>query len=224
MCNLFSAASDEMEEQMFSKLLLAGVATAGLLLAGLQKASAQVVYACVSSIGNIVIVAGPNAPCPPSAGGPTWTKVTLGGPSPALGSANFFCPNSSTRYLINGSIPGVGFITGTSFGSPIFYDGTNFLVGNAGTYLLHFSADGVGLLDQSLQVPIQVAMSVNGVQVAPPQGRTWTFNPIGGLAQQFGTMAGNILISVAANTVIQLFINRVSIIGNGCSVIFTRLQ
>ena len=58
-----------------SKLLLATVAAIGLLLAGPQKASAQVIYACGSSIGSIVIVAA-NAACPPSAGGPTWTKIS----------------------------------------------------------------------------------------------------------------------------------------------------
>jgi hypothetical protein len=207
-----------MEEQTFSKLLLAGVATVGLLLAGPQKASAQVVYACVSSIGNIVIVAGPNAPCPPSAGGPTWTKVTLGGASPALGAANFFCPQSSSSSIVyppNGSIPGFGFLTGASFGSPILYNGTNFFVGNAGTYLVHFSADVVGS-----STAIQVAMSINGVQVAPPQGRTWTSFASGTTA----TLAGDVLISVAANTVIQFFSPNGIIINNGCSIIFTRLQ
>ena len=60
---------------MFSKLLLASIATIGLLLTGPQKASAQVVYACVSSIGNIAIVAA-NANCPPAVGGATWTKIS----------------------------------------------------------------------------------------------------------------------------------------------------
>jgi hypothetical protein len=64
-----------MEEQMFSKLLLASVAAIGLLLVGPQKASAQVVYACVSSIGNIVMVAA-NANCPPNVGSATWTKIS----------------------------------------------------------------------------------------------------------------------------------------------------
>ena len=63
---------------MLSKLFLATVATIGLLLAGPQKASAQVVHACVSSAANSPIIIEPtaDAPCPPSAGGQTWTKIS----------------------------------------------------------------------------------------------------------------------------------------------------
>ena len=67
-----------------SKLLLASVTAIGLLLAGPQKASAQTIFACVSSAANSPIIIEPtaDAPCPPSAGGVTWTKVTLGAAGP----------------------------------------------------------------------------------------------------------------------------------------------
>ena len=86
---------------MFSKVLLASVATIGLLLAGPQKASAQVIYACVTSIGNISIVAGPNAPCP---GGTkiSWNATTSGG---MPGPTNLLYP-----YVLNQN----GFDTGFS--------------------------------------------------------------------------------------------------------------
>ena len=60
---------------MSQKLLLASVATIGLLLAGPQKASAEVIYACVNPIGNIAIVASANASCPPNVGSATWVKI-----------------------------------------------------------------------------------------------------------------------------------------------------
>jgi hypothetical protein len=49
-----------MEDSM-SKLLLATVAAIGLLLAGPQKASAQTVFACVSSAANSPIIIEPTA-------------------------------------------------------------------------------------------------------------------------------------------------------------------
>jgi hypothetical protein len=92
-----------MEEQMFSKLLLASVAAIGLLLAGPQKASAQTIFACVSSIGNIVIVAA-NANCPPAGGGPTWTKISW--------NASSAQPASTTNLLFPFVVNANGFDTG----------------------------------------------------------------------------------------------------------------
>jgi hypothetical protein len=88
---------------MFSKLLLASVATIGLLLAGPQKAGAKVIYACVSSIGNIVIVAA-NANCPPAAGGPTWTKISW--------NASSAQPAATTNLLFPYVVNATGFDTG----------------------------------------------------------------------------------------------------------------
>src|SRR6516165_9266037 len=72
-----------MEDSM-SKLLLASVTAIGLLLAGPQKVSAQTVFACVSSAANSPIIIEPtaDAPCPPSAGGVTWTQTTLNASGP----------------------------------------------------------------------------------------------------------------------------------------------
>ena len=117
---------------MFSKLLLASVATIGLLLAGPQKASAQVTYACVTSIGNISIVAA-NANCLPGA-----TKTTLS--AGFLAGRAFKCGAGSVAAGDNISFnPSM---SGVSFGSSISTTGaapwTSFLL-QLGVYLLHFS-------------------------------------------------------------------------------------
>ena len=114
---------------MFSKLLLASVASIGLLLAGPPKANAQVIYACVSSIGNIAIVAA-NASCPPNVGGTTWTKVTLSQTPGAITASLFSCIAGSV--LTNGG-PLAGsagrFGTGLQFGSGVSYaNGTTFVL------------------------------------------------------------------------------------------------
>jgi len=117
---------------MFSKLLLASVATIGLLVAGPQKASAQVVYACVTSIGNISIVAA-NANCLPGA-----TKTTLS--AGFLAGRAFKCGAGSVAAGDNISFnPSM---SGVNFGSSISPSGsapwTSFLL-QPGVYLLHFS-------------------------------------------------------------------------------------
>src|SRR6516165_8359238 len=94
---------------MFSKLLLASVATIGLLLAGPQKASAQVTYACVTSIGNISIVAA-NANCLPGA-----TKTTLS--AGFLAGRAFKCGAGSVA--ANANISFNPSMSGVSFGSSI---------------------------------------------------------------------------------------------------------
>jgi len=81
---------------MFSKLLLASVASIGLLLAGPQKASAQTIFACVSSIGNIV--------CPLAAGGPTRTKISW--------NASSAQPAATTNLLFPYVVNANGFDTG----------------------------------------------------------------------------------------------------------------
>ena len=88
---------------MFSKLLLASVASIGLLLAGPQKASAQTIFACVSSIGNIVIVAA-NTNCPLAAGGPTRTKISW--------NASSAQPAATTNLLFPYVVNATGFDTG----------------------------------------------------------------------------------------------------------------
>src|SRR3974377_612795 len=117
---------------MCSKLLLASVAAIGLLLAGPQKASAQVVYACVSSLINISIVAA-NANCLPGA---TKTILSAG----FLAGRAFKCAAGSVA--ANANISFVPSMSGVSFGSSISTTGaapwTSFLL-QPGVYLLHFS-------------------------------------------------------------------------------------
>jgi hypothetical protein len=64
---------------MFSKLLLAGVAAIGLLLAGPQKASAQTVFACVNPTTGLIQVVAQNATCPPNWNKISWNATTSGG-------------------------------------------------------------------------------------------------------------------------------------------------
>src|SRR3974390_2490242 len=129
-----------MEEQVFSKLLLASVAAIGLLLAGPQKASAQVIYACVNSIGNIVAVAGPNAPCPPNVGSATWTKTTLSQTSGVFAGAAYQCVVQTTA--ANSAILFSPSLSDINFGSAISTTGTppwsSFLL-QPGIYQIHLS-------------------------------------------------------------------------------------
>ena len=99
---------------MLRKLLFSGLAVIGLLLAGPQKASAQPVFACVSSAANSPIIIDPtaDAPCPPSAGGVTWTKVTLGAAGPP-GPPGPPGPQGSP------GPPGPGYLAGRAFNCPL---------------------------------------------------------------------------------------------------------
>ena len=61
-----------------SKLLLASVTAIGLLLVGPQRASADVIFACISSnSGNAILGVAENGNCPPNNANVTWTKVSL---------------------------------------------------------------------------------------------------------------------------------------------------
>jgi hypothetical protein len=65
-----------MEEKMLSKLLVSTVAVIGLLLMGPQKASADVIYACVNSTTGLVYIVSATTNCPPPTSGATWTKIS----------------------------------------------------------------------------------------------------------------------------------------------------
>src|SRR6516225_1305328 len=128
---------------MCSKLLLASVATIGLLLAGPQKASAQVLNACVTSIGNISILAGPNAPCP---GG---TKTTLSQTPGAIASRQYICPHQliTSGNSVTFTDSGIGF--GTTLPTPAG-GFTNFVL-QPGTYQVHLSVSSfLAVNDSSL--------------------------------------------------------------------------
>ena len=60
---------------MLSKLLGSSVVVIGLLLAGPQKASADVVYACVNTTTGLLYVVSATANCPPPTSGATWIKI-----------------------------------------------------------------------------------------------------------------------------------------------------
>jgi hypothetical protein len=57
------------------KLLIANVAVIGLLLAGPQKASADVVYACVNTTTGLLYVVSATTNCPSASSGATWIKI-----------------------------------------------------------------------------------------------------------------------------------------------------
>jgi hypothetical protein len=216
---------------MFSKLLLAGVAAIGLLLAGPQKASAQVVYACVSSIGNIAIVASATANCPPNVGSATWTKVTLS--AGALGASEFSCQGGPLTFL--GPLFGsVGTYTpGVSFGSGITYTpmATTFVL-QPGIYQLQLnvsqvaiqSPDGTGSI-AFLRVPVLV----NGTEVVTFEEDSLVVQDSTGSGSALFSVTGNKLLQItAANTTVGF--NNVQFPADGkafntsCNIIFTRLQ
>jgi len=131
---------------MCSKLLLASVATIGLLLAGPQKASAQVLNACVTSIGNISILAGPNAPFP---GG---TKTTLSQTPGAIAARQYNCGDQTVA--VGGSVSfvdsGIGFGTTLPTGTMSF---TSFVL-QPGIYQFHLTiSNQVSPPDTILAIP-----------------------------------------------------------------------
>jgi hypothetical protein len=71
---------------MLSKLLVSSVAVIGLLLAGPQKASADVIFACVNTTTGLLYVVSATTNCPPPTSGATWIKInwnaTAGGQAP----------------------------------------------------------------------------------------------------------------------------------------------
>jgi hypothetical protein len=221
---------------MLSKLFLATVATIGLLLAGPQKASAQVVHACVSSAANSPIIIEPtaDAPCPPSAGGTTWTKVTLSQTPGAIGASAFSCNIKGGNDLTNGgSLTGSAgnFIPGISFGSGISYNnGTTFLL-QPGTYLVQLSVPDVFLQYQAQPggqtATFRVRLTVNGIDSAlfDVPG---SINTIPNSVSAFVAVNGNQLFNfLGANTVIGfnvIFNTDRATTSGGCQIVFTQLQ
>jgi hypothetical protein len=60
---------------MLSRLLGSSVVVVGLLVAGPQKASADVVYACVNTTTGLLYVVSATTNCPPPTSGATWIKI-----------------------------------------------------------------------------------------------------------------------------------------------------
>jgi hypothetical protein len=120
---------------MFSKLLLAGVAAIGLLLAGPQKASAQTVFACVNPTTGLIQVVAQNATCPPN-----WNKITLSTTPGALAGAAYQCADQTisagVALFFSPSLSNI------NFGGAISIVGTppwNSFLLQAGIYQIHFS-------------------------------------------------------------------------------------
>jgi hypothetical protein len=139
---------------MFSKLFLASVAAIDLLLAGPQKASAQVVYACVTSIGNISIVAA-NANCLPGATKTTLSAGFLAGRAFKCGAGNV---TAGDDISFNPSMSMVSF--GTSIGPTGTGPWTSFTL-QPGFYLIHFSG-GQGTPPNPNPDGLQIQAILNG--------------------------------------------------------------
>jgi hypothetical protein len=183
---------------MFWKLLLASVATIGLLLAGPQKASAQTISACVNSATGLLYVVAANTSCPPSSGNVTWTKITLGTtPGGALAGAAYQCVSQQTIAAggaLNFSSSGV------SFGSAISTSGSTFgsFVLQAGTYQINLS--GLDFVSQTTG-QFSIVADLNNAATTT----SWlTQNSIG--PTTFDIVGGERFISVASNNTTLQFI------------------
>jgi len=186
---------------MFSKLLLASVASIGLLLTGPQKASAQVVYACVTSIGNIAIVAA-NASCLP--GG---TKITLSTTPGVLAGAAYQCAAQSIVGQV--ALEFTPSLSNINFGSAILPSGTppwNSFLLQPGIYQIHFSG-GFTTSGSNL-----ISAIVNGSS----QAGWYVFDG--------GVIVGDRLISVSqANTTLAMVPNLDATLAPACQLVITRL-
>ena len=192
---------------MFSKLLLASVATIGLLLAGPQKASAQVIYACVNSIGNIVAVAGPNAPCPPNVGSATWTKTTLSQTSGVLAGAAYQCAAQSIvgnfAIFFTPSLSNINF--GSAISTTVTPPWSSFLL-QPGIYQIHFSG---GFTTSGSNI-------ISAIVGGSSQAGWYVFDG--------GVIVGDRLISVSQpNTTLSMVPNLDAALAPACQLVITRL-
>ena len=178
-----------------SKLLLASVAAIGLLLAGPQKASAQVVHACVSSAANSPIIIEPtaDAACPPSAGGVTWTKTTLS-TTPGLPAGLALQCAVPQTIQPGGGMLFIPSLSGVSFGSAIEAPGTPPFAGfllQPGIYSINLSV----FFDPTAPPPNEIDANLNGTNTMA------IWYPFGNI------FVGERLISVSqTNTILSLIV------------------
>jgi hypothetical protein len=86
-----------MEGQMLSKLLVSSVAVIGLLLMGPQKASADVVFACVNTTTGLIYIVSATTNCPPPTSGATWIKINWNATAGGQASNVRYTPNVSNN-------------------------------------------------------------------------------------------------------------------------------
>jgi hypothetical protein len=131
---------------MFSKLLLASVASIGLLVTGPQKASAQTISACVNSVTGLLYVVTANANCPPASGNVTWTKTTLSQTPGAIASRQYNCSSLPQTVPLGTNVSfvdsGIGF--GTTLPTPVG-PFTSFLL-QPGFYQAHWTGIAISEL------------------------------------------------------------------------------
>ena len=223
---------------MLRKLLLSGLAVTGLLLAGPQKASAQTVFACVSSAANSPIIIEPtaNAPCPPSAGGQTWTKVTLSTTPGALGASQFSCV-AGTILTNDGALAGSAgtYNTGVTFGSGINYtpNGLTFML-QPGIYLVELSVPSVLMTfapNSGISFPsFTVTMLENNTFFDSFIGSSAVVPVTASISQASVPVNGSVLLQITVPNTVFFFGVQFSVLATstflpfGCKITFTRLR
>jgi hypothetical protein len=213
---------------MLSKLLGSSVVVIGLLLAGVQKGSADQIYACKDNTSGILYMYA----TPPSAGcGPGRTLLTLAfGPGSALGASQFSC--AGTADLVPNGAPlsaPRGYTAGVTFGSSgVTYTppGSTFVL-QPGGYQVQLIVPEVLVTIPGAggQASLEVNVLVNG-NVVDTQGGGGqlsegkaAFDVIGALLLQISapnTVVG-FNVAFSPNIPQQVFLN-------GCRIVFTRLQ
>jgi hypothetical protein len=223
-----------MEGQMLSKLLGSSVVVIGLLLAGVQKGSADQIFACKDNTSGILFM---YATAPAAGCGPGRTLLTLPfGPGSALGGASFSCVNGTELNSNGGSIAGSKgmFTPRLNFGSGITYaNGTTFVL-QPGIYQVQLSIPAVIILPANAgdsDVKVNVQLEVNNNFPVPTQifGQSGIFTS-SGTRTAFVPVNGDVLFQIsAANSVVGLDVNFTAAqvppeLQNGCQIVFTRLQ
>jgi hypothetical protein len=225
---------------MLSKLLGSSVVVIGLLLAGPQEASAQVINACVNSTTGLLFVVAANANCPPASSGATWTKIswstgtTSGTPGLPAG-ADFQCAPQTpvSHQLLQFSSQSQGPLS-LNPGSPLSF-GTAIGVGSSpftnvllqpGFYQVHLSG----------HFPSALAFGISAALNNPPTFdivATWNSanaqatNPDPAVQPLFDLVGGDRFISVGQpNITLSLapFTFAAQGTGSFCELVITKLQ
>jgi hypothetical protein len=225
-----SKSDNGLEGQMLSKLVGWSVVVIGLLLAGVQKGSADQIYACKDNTSGILYMYA----TPPSAGcGPGRTLLNLTfGPGSALGGSSFACVHGTAFVGNGGPLAGSAgkFTPEDNFGSSgiSYANGTTFLA-QPGVYLVQLSIPAVtiqpanaGATNASVNVQLEVP------PLAPPPQIFGQSGIVAGTA--YVPVNGNQLLQIsAANSVVDFRINATAfadppVLPQGCQIVFTRLQ
>jgi hypothetical protein len=214
---------------MLSKLLGSSVVAIGLLLAGVQKGSADQIFACKDNTSGILFMYA----TAPSTCGPGRTLLTLPfGPGSALGGNSFSCVPGTTFVGNGGPLAGSAgkFTPEDNFGSSdiSYANGTTFLL-QPGVYLVQVSIPAVTIRPANAgdtNASVNVQLEVPPLAIAPQ-----IFGQSGIVAgAAYVPVNGNQFLQIsAANSVVDFRINATAFaappqLAFGCQIVFTRLQ